>query len=62
MEILIKTKQAENSQFSFMNKDDPLYNYYKHILTAIKSGQYKVDHQDTDDGNVIFSEFSRIVN
>lgn len=49
MEILIKTKQAENSQFSFMNKDDPLYNYYKHILTAIKSGQYKVDHQDTDD-------------
>lgn len=48
MEILIKTKQADNPQFSFMNKEDPLYKYYKHLLMAIKSGQYKVQLAEGD--------------
>lgn len=42
MEILIKAKQSDNPQFSFMNQSDPLFKYYRHILTAIKSGRYKI--------------------
>lgn len=41
MEILIKAKQSNNPQFAFMNKDDPLQKYYRHLLNSIKSGQYK---------------------
>ncbi|GJQ85386.1 su(w[a]) [Trypoxylus dichotomus] len=43
MEILIKTKQANNPQFSFLNQSDPLYKYYKHILNALKMGSYKIE-------------------
>ncbi|XP_071056962.1 splicing factor, suppressor of white-apricot homolog isoform X1 [Onthophagus taurus] len=43
MEILIKTKQAGNKQFSFLNQDDPLYKYYKHVLNAVKLGRYIVE-------------------
>lgn len=42
MEILIKAKQADNPQFNFMNQNDPLYKYYRHILSAIKNGRYKI--------------------
>lgn len=40
MEILIKTKQANNSQFDFLNQSNRLYPYYKHILNAIKNGEF----------------------
>lgn len=43
MEILIKTKQANNPQFSFLNQTDPLYKYYKHVLNALKAGTYKTE-------------------
>lgn len=43
MEILIKTKQANNPQFSFLNQSDPLYKYYKHVLNALKAGTYKIE-------------------
>lgn len=42
MEILIKAKQTDNPQFSFMNSTDPLFKYYRHLLSAIKSGRYKI--------------------
>ncbi|KAF2889529.1 hypothetical protein ILUMI_16644 [Ignelater luminosus] len=57
MEILIKTKQADNPQFSFMNKEDTLYKYYKHLLAAIKSGQYKVHLTEGDSSTGIDNVF-----
>uniref|UniRef100_A0A1Y1KDE9 SURP motif domain-containing protein n=1 Tax=Photinus pyralis TaxID=7054 RepID=A0A1Y1KDE9_PHOPY len=52
MEILIKTKQADNPQFRFLNKDDRLHKYYKFLLSAIKSGQYKIQQEEEPDANV----------
>ncbi|XP_018335532.1 splicing factor, suppressor of white-apricot homolog [Agrilus planipennis] len=46
MEILIKTKQADNPQFGFLNQQDPLHKYYKHLLMIIKSGRYKVQSKE----------------
>ncbi|XP_066144219.1 splicing factor, suppressor of white-apricot homolog isoform X1 [Euwallacea fornicatus] len=41
MEILIKAKQADNPQFSFLIVHDPLYKFYRHILAALKNGRYQ---------------------
>jgi len=40
MEIMMKTKQKDNAHFSFLNYDDELNAYYKHILHAIKHAKY----------------------
>ncbi|XP_029043060.1 splicing factor, suppressor of white-apricot homolog isoform X1 [Osmia bicornis bicornis] len=45
MEILIKAKQANNPQFSFLSIDGPLHQYYRYILDAIKSGKYNPEKQ-----------------
>lgn len=45
MEILIKTKQANNPQFAFLSIDGPLHRYYKYVLDAIKSGKYNPEKQ-----------------
>jgi chaperone required for assembly of F1-ATPase len=51
MEILIKTKQANNSQFDFLHFENPLNLYYKHMVKMIKSGRYKPKEEaDTEDG------------
>lgn len=42
MEILLKAKQADNPQFGFLNQGHDLYKYYRHVLSAIKSGRYEV--------------------
>lgn len=42
MEILIKAKQADNPNFSFLNQQDTLNKFYKHILMAIKSGHLRL--------------------
>ncbi|KAL3856461.1 hypothetical protein ACJMK2_011217 [Sinanodonta woodiana] len=41
MEIMMKTKQSNNSQFQFLHFDDLLNPYYKHVVNMIKSGKYK---------------------
>lgn len=41
MEILIKAKQADNPQFSFLTVNDPLYKFYRHVLSAFKNGRYQ---------------------
>ncbi|XP_050311906.1 protein suppressor of white apricot [Anthonomus grandis grandis] len=41
MEILIKAKQADNPQFSFLIVQDPLYKFYRHLLQAFKNGRYQ---------------------
>lgn len=51
MEILIKAKQSDNPQFSFMNQNDGLFKYYRHVLSAIKSGRYKILESDKK-GNI----------
>lgn len=40
MEIIVKTKQANNPQFDFLQFDHFLNPYYKHIVAAIKSKMY----------------------
>ena len=40
MEIVVKTKQANNPQFSFMSMDHKYNAYYKHVLKQIKMGRY----------------------
>lgn len=40
MEVLLKAKQAHNSQFEFLSFDRPLYPYYQHVLSAIRSCRY----------------------
>ncbi|KAI8739339.1 splicing factor, suppressor of white-apricot [Biomphalaria glabrata] len=41
MEIMLKTKQAGNSQFDFLHFENELNPYYKHMVQMIKSGKYK---------------------
>ncbi|XP_033357887.1 splicing factor, suppressor of white-apricot homolog isoform X1 [Bombus vosnesenskii] len=45
MEILIKAKQANNPQFSFLSIDGRLHQYYRYILDAIKTGKYNPEKQ-----------------
>lgn len=45
MEILIKAKQANNPQFSFLSIDGRLHPYYRYMLNAIKSGKYNPEKQ-----------------
>ena len=40
MEIRIKINQKNNPYFAFMDFNDRLHPYYKHILRAISSGNY----------------------
>lgn len=40
MEILLKTKQASNPQFNFLNHDGQYFAYYRHILGMMKAGTY----------------------
>lgn len=42
-EIVLKAKQANNSQFDFLRFDHYLNPYYKHILRAMKEGRYSLD-------------------
>lgn len=55
MEILIKAKQANNPQFSFLSIDGPLHPYYKIVLEAIKAGKYNPEKpvEKEESGNVI---------
>lgn len=52
MEILIKAKQANNLQFSFMNQADSLYKYYRHVVAAFKSGRYTMTEYGNTDQEV----------
>lgn len=53
MEILLKTKQSGNPQFSFLNQDDPLYRYYRHVLMAIKTGRFHIQEEQVKTGEFV---------
>ncbi|CAG8465679.1 12005_t:CDS:2 [Ambispora gerdemannii] len=40
IEIVLEAKQANNPSFSFLNKDDPLYPYYKHVRLLLQTGLF----------------------
>ncbi|KAL7061929.1 hypothetical protein AAHC03_0783 [Spirometra sp. Aus1] len=40
MEIVLKAKQASNSQFQFLNYDSELNPFYKELVKLIKAGRY----------------------
>ncbi|CAI2178913.1 13941_t:CDS:2, partial [Funneliformis geosporum] len=46
MEIVIQAKQANNPSFSFLNKDDPLYPYYKHVRLLLQTGLFAYGGSD----------------
>ena len=50
MEIILKTKQSNNSQFNFLGYDCPLNAYYKNLIEQIKHGKFvpKIDSMDDD--------------
>lgn len=45
MEILLKAKQSNNPLFSFLLHADSLNPYYKHMLDAIKNGNYPLEEE-----------------
>ena len=40
MEIVMKTKQANNPAFAFMHWENVLHPYYKHMVNMIKTRKY----------------------
>jgi Surp module len=48
MEILLKAKQANNRQFDFLNQDCKYFNYYRHVLSAMKNNCYPVTEEPAE--------------
>lgn len=67
MEILIKAKQSNNPQFEFLNLNNRLNRYYKHLLNAVKHGFYPaeetndVEPTQPEESNPVEEEPSAIV-
>lgn len=59
MEVLLKAKQAHNPQFEFLSYDQPLYPYYQHVLSAIRSCRYNptLANDSAEGKNVCFLTF-----
>ena len=47
MEILLKAKQSGNPVFDFLSVDSPLHPFYRHLISLVKSGQYKRGKQSS---------------
>merc|ERR1719264_522086 len=47
MEILLKAKQSGNPVFDFLSNDSPLHPFYRHLVSLVKSGQYKRGKQSS---------------
>ncbi|CAG8493205.1 3399_t:CDS:2 [Cetraspora pellucida] len=52
MEIVIQAKQANNPKFFFLNKDDPLYPYYKHVRLLLQTGLFSYEDSDKEDNGM----------
>lgn len=51
MEILIKAKQSNNPLFEFLNQNNRMNKYYKHIMNAMKDSTYPMTEEKEDNGN-----------
>lgn len=53
MEILIKAKQSNNPLFEFLNQNNRMNKYYKHLMNSIKSNTYPIadEKSEIDDSN-----------
>jgi len=51
MEIVLKTKQANNPQFDFLKYDHYLNPYYRHLIIMIKSGKYRPNFEQNSTNN-----------
>ncbi|GBB85131.1 hypothetical protein RclHR1_01170015 [Rhizophagus clarus] len=51
MEIVIQAKQSNNPSFSFLNKDDPLYPYYRHVRLLLQTGLFAYGGNDDGEGS-----------
>lgn len=51
MEIVLKTKQANNPQFDFLKYDHYLNPYYRHLIIMIKSGKYRPNVDNNTNSN-----------
>lgn len=50
MEILIKAKQSNNPLFEFLNQNNRMNKYYKHIMNAMKDSTYPlIEEKDNAD-------------
>ena len=47
MEILLKAKQSGNPVFDFLSNDSTLHPFYRHLVSLVKSGQYKRGKQSS---------------
>jgi Surp module. len=54
MEILLKMKQASNPHFGFLSFDNPLYPFYRHVLSAIQSGRYMPGTYEQQSKSLLF--------
>ncbi|XP_023342050.1 splicing factor, suppressor of white-apricot homolog [Eurytemora carolleeae] len=43
MEIFMKAKQSNNPAFQFLNPQDPLHSFYRHLVLMLKTKQYIPD-------------------
>lgn len=51
MEIVLKMKQKNNPQFEFLNYDNELNPYFKHLVSIMKDGRYiPAAHQPEPNG------------
>ncbi|EFX75393.1 hypothetical protein DAPPUDRAFT_226343, partial [Daphnia pulex] len=46
MEIIVKAKQTNNPMFQFLHFDTALHPFYRHVLAAIRNGNYVVPTED----------------
>lgn len=60
MEILLKTKQANNTQFDFLNLNGKYNPYYKHIISLMKNNCYPstIDNSDENSEASVDSTFN----
>lgn len=60
MEILLKTKQANNTQFDFLNLNGKYNPYYKHIISLMKNNCYPspIDNSEENSQASVDSNFN----
>ena len=51
MEILLKTKQANNPAFGFLTPSDPIHGFYRHLVYMLKTKQYAPKSGESEESN-----------